>query len=143
MRKMGPDMTVKTMMWGLIAALIGGVALAQDAPVEVSILDASQVTLHLYPFLKEDELTTLRLVATNREALSVFLPSKDASHFAALALAPADGFLQDGAPAPTAAALSDFPDAQSAAIAVLAACDALRDPNSAPCVVVLEVGPAP
>ena len=143
MREMGHAMTVKNILWGLTAALMGGMALAQDVPVEVSILDSSQVTLHLYPFLKEDELTTLRLVATNREALSVFLPSKDASHFAALALAPADGFLQDGAPAPTASALSDYPDSQSAATAVLAACDAQRDPSTAPCVVVLEVGPAP
>lgn len=129
--------------WGLSAALIAGGACAQDVAVEVSTLDASQVTLHLYPFLKEDELSTLRLVATNRNALSVFLPSKNASHFAALALAPADGFLQAGVPAPTASALSDFADAAAAAKATLAACDALRDPNTQPCVVVLEVGPAP
>jgi len=127
----------------MAGALMGGMALAQDAPVEMSILDASQVTLHLYAFLKVDELTTLRLVATNRDALSVFLPSKNPGHFAALALAPADGFLRDGAPAATAIALSDFPDAAAAATAALAACDAKRDPSTAPCVVVLEVGPAP
>ncbi len=129
--------------WALAAAVAGGMAAAQDVPVEVSVLDASQVTLHLYPFLKDDDLRTLRLVATNRDALSVFVPSKDTSHFAALALSPADGFLQDGAPAATAIALSDFPDAAAAATATLAACDAKRDPATAPCVVVLEVGPAP
>jgi hypothetical protein len=133
----------KVLGWGLAAALTGGVALAEDVQVEVSILDASQVTLHIYPFLKAEELATLRLVATNRDALSVFVPSKDASHFAALALAPADGFLQDGAPAATAVALSDFPDAQAANTAALAACDAQRDPSTEACVVVLEVGPAP
>ena len=59
----------KVLGWGLAAALTGGVALAEDVQVEVSILDASQVTLHLYPFLKAEELATLRLVATNRDVL--------------------------------------------------------------------------
>ena len=134
---------IKRVGWALASALIGGMAFAQDVPVEVSVLDASQVTLHLFPFLKDEELSTLRLVATNRDALSVFLQSKDATHFAALALAPADGFVQDGAPAATATALSDFPDAAAAAKATIAACDAKRDPATPPCVVVLEVGPAP
>ena len=133
----------KIIGWVLASVLIGGAAMAEDVAVEVSVLDASQVTLHLFPFLKDDDLRTLRLVATNRDALSVFVPSKDATHFAALALSPADGFLLDGAPAPTAVAQSDFPDAQAAATATLAACDAKRDPATAPCVVVLEVGPAP
>lgn len=134
---------IKRVGWALAGALSGGMAFAQDVPVEVSVLDASQVTLHLFPFLKDEELSTLRLVATNRDALSVFLPSKDATHFAALALAPADGFVQDGAPAATATALSDFPDAAAAAKATIEACDAKRDPATPPCVVVLEVGPAP
>jgi len=133
----------KVLGWAVVGALIGTLAFGQDVKVEVSVLDASQVSLHLYPFLKDEDLRTLRLVATNRDALSVFVPSKDASHFAALALAPSDGFLQDGAPAETAIALSDFPDAQAAAVATLAACDAKRDPATDPCVVVLEVGPAP
>ena len=127
---------------GLAVALLGCEAVAQDVPVEVSTLDASQVTLHIYPFLKADELAMLRLVATNRDALSVFLPSENASHFAALALAPADGFLQDGSPVESASALSDFADADAAAAATLAACDAKRDQKTPPCVVVLEVGPA-
>ncbi len=130
------------MVLGMASALMGGAATAQDVPVEVSTLDASQVTLHLYPFLKPEELATLRLVATNRDALSVFLPSKNASHFAALALAPADGFLQDGSPAGSASALSDFASADAAAAAALADCDAKRDQKTPPCVVVLEVGPA-
>jgi hypothetical protein len=133
----------KKIGWALAGGVLGGAVLAQDVPVEVSVLDASEVSLHLYPFLKTDELATLRLVATNRDALSVFVPAKDASRFAALALSPADGFLQDGAPAATAVALSDFPDAQAAATAALGACDTKRDPATAPCVVVLEVGPAP
>jgi len=130
-------------LWAVAVALIGVAALAEDVPVEVSTLDASQISLHLYPFLTEQDLTTLRLVATNRDALSVFLPSKNPRHFAALALAPADGFLQDGTPAASAIALSDFPDAAAASKATLAACDAKRDPKTALCVVVLEVGPAP
>ena len=129
--------------WVVAGALIGVAALAEDVPVEVRTLDASQVSLHLYPFLTAQDLTTLRLVATNRDALSVFLPSKNPGHFAALALAPADGFLKDGTPAASAIALSDFPDAAAAFTATLAACDAKRDPKTAPCVVVLEVGPAP
>ncbi len=129
--------------WGLVAVLAAGTAWAGDAPVEVSKLDGSQVTLHVYPFLKDEELRTLRLVATNRDALSVFLPSKDNKHFAALALSPDDGFLADGAPAATAVALGDFPDAATAAKATVDACNAKRAKTAKKsCGTVLEVGPA-
>ncbi len=90
----------KIIGWVLASALIGGAAMAEDVAVEVSVLDASQVTLHLFPFLKDDDLRTLRLVATNRDALSVFVPSKDATHFAALALAPRRWVLARWCPGP-------------------------------------------
>lgn len=132
----------KLLGWVLAGSLAAGAVYAGDVPVEVNKLAGSQVTLHVYPFLTEEELRTLRLVATNRDALSVFLPSKDKTHFAALALAPDDGFLTDGAPASTAIALGDFPDAAAAAKATIDACDAKRAKDTAPCVAVLEVGPA-
>lgn len=128
--------------WAVAGAIVAGTGFAADVPVEVSTLDGSQVTLHVYPFLKDEELRTLRLVATNRDALSVFLPSKDSKHYSALALAPDDGFLVDGAPAATAIALGDFPDAAAAVKATTEACDAKRAKGTAPCVAVLEVGPA-
>ena len=129
--------------WTLAGVLVAQAALAGDVPVEVSKLDGAEVTLHVYPFLKDEELRTLRLVATNRDALSVFLPSKDKTHFGALALSPDDGFVINGAPADTAVALSDFPDAATAAKATVDACNAKRAKSAKkPCVTVLEVGPA-
>ncbi len=132
----------KLLGWVLAGSLAAGAVHAGDVPVEVGKLAGSQVTLHVYPFLKPEDLRTLRLVATNRDALSVFLPSKDKTRFAALALAPDDGFLIDGAPAPTAVALGDFPDAAAAIKATTGACDAARAKGTKPCVAVLEVGPA-
>jgi hypothetical protein len=140
----GKDMMMhKLSVLALAGVLVAQAAGAGDVPVEVSKLAGSQVALHVYPFLKAEELRTLRLVATNRDALSVFLPSKDKTRFAAMALAPDDGFLMDGAPAATAVALGDFPDAATAAKATVDACNAKRSKTAKkPCVTVLEVGPA-
>lgn len=126
----------------MTAAMVAGAASAKEVPVEVSTLDGAQITLHLQPFLKDQELQTLRLVATNSQALAVFVPG-DKTHYSAMALAPDDGFLKDGAPADTAVALSDFPDAAAAAKAATDACDAKRGDAGAPCVIVLEIGPKP
>ncbi|MGV8986992.1 MAG: hypothetical protein ACOH2H_11990 [Cypionkella sp.] len=125
----------------LVAAAMASSVWAQDVPVEVSKLRGSQITLHVYPFLKEVDLKTLRVVAKNRQALEIFIPG-DKSHFSALSVAPDDGFLIDGAPAETAIALSDLPDAATAAADSRAACDAKRDKKGKPCVTILEVGPA-
>jgi hypothetical protein len=116
--------------------------LAQDVPVETAKLGKSGVTLHVHPFLTDEELATLRLVMTNKDALAVFVPGKPGS-YAALAMSPDEGFIRDGQPVASAMALADFPDAATAAAEAAAACDAARKAKSkAPCVVVLEVGPA-
>lgn len=125
----------------LTGLMLAGPVFASDVPVEVSKLDGSRITLHIYPFLKPNELQTLRLVATNRQALQVFVPS-DKTHYSALALAPEDGFLKDGVPTDTAVALGDFPDAATAAAKTKAACDAKRAKKGKSCVTVLEIGPA-
>ncbi len=131
------------MVWAgpLVGLMFAGLASAGDVPVEVSKLDGSQIKLHVYPFLKADDLKTLRVVATNSQALQVFVPGNKA-HYSALSLAPADGFLTDGVPAATAIALSDLPDAATAAKKTKAACDAKRGKKGKPCVTVLEIGPA-
>ncbi len=113
---------------------------AQTVPVETSTLGTSAITLHLHPFLTEEELTTLRLVMTNEQALSLFVPGK-LGH-AALAVSPDDGFIRVGAPMGSATAVADLPDAAAAATAALAGCDAAKQ-GEAPCVVVLEIAPAP
>lgn len=115
-----------------------GLAQTTEVPVEVSTNAGSSVTLHLHPFLAEDELATLRVVATNDQALSLFVASR--TGHAALAVAPDEGFIRDGAPVPSAIALTDLPDADAARSAALAACDAARK-AATPCVVVLEVSP--
>lgn len=124
-------------------ALIAGTAqaqavMAQNVPVEVSKLAGQQIKLHVYPFLTELDLKTLRLVATNKQALQLFITTKG---YSAIAVAPDEGFAPGGAPAPSAVALGDFADAATAATEAAKACDAKRK-GKEPCVVVLEVGPA-
>lgn len=113
---------------------------AQPVPVETSTLGTSAITLYLHPFLTAEELTTLRLVMTNEQALSLFVPGT-LGH-AALAVSPDDGFIRVGAPMGSATAVADLPDAEAARTGALAGCDAARQ-GEAPCVIVLEIAPAP
>ncbi|MFN4130525.1 MAG: hypothetical protein ACK4GC_12040 [Paracoccaceae bacterium] len=112
---------------------------AKTVPVETGVNGASSVSLHLHPFLTAEELATLRLVASNDQALSLFVTSR--TGHAAMAMSPEEGFVRNGSPVPSAVALGDLPDAAAARNAALAACDATRKAK-APCVVVLEVAPS-
>ena len=107
---------------------------------ETSTLGRTAITLHLHPFLTEEELGALRLVATNEQALSLFVPGT--AGYAALAVSPEDGFVRDGSLVVSAVARAGLPDAQAARTAAQADCDAARR-GPMPCVVVLEVAPAP
>ncbi len=111
-----------------------------SVPMETAINGAATVTLYLHPFLTGAELATLRLVATDAQALSLFVPS--GTGHAALAVSPREGFVRDGALVASAVAIGGLPDATSARTAALAACDTARRAKAA-CVVVLEVAPAP
>lgn len=128
------------------AAIFAGLALAGAAgaagvPFEKAELGSSEVTLYLHDFLTEEEVTTLRLVLTNTEALAIFVPAgKDG--FAALAVSPEDGLIRDGKPVPSATALAGFDHPDTAETEAKKACDAARK-GSAPCVLVLAVGPKP
>ena len=112
---------------------------AEAVKTEVAELGGSSITLHLQPFLTEVELSTLRVVMTNPDALAIFVPDSSKG-FAALAVAPDDGFLPAGAPAASAQAIAGLPDAATAAKDALAACDKLRKGEAA-CVLVLEIAP--
>lgn len=112
---------------------------AQDAvPVETAELDGSLVTLHLQPFLTEEELATLRVIMTSKEAKAMFLPGEKG--FAAIAVSPEEGFIRDGVPPASATALADFPDADTARVETAKICDAAKKAKTA-CVVVLEIAP--
>ncbi len=131
---------MKAIPFALAACLIPLGVFAQDAvPTEVSTLDGATVTVHLQPFLSDQELGLLRLVATNADALAVFVP--DRNGFAAMAVSPDDGFIRDGVPVSSAVALSAMPDAATAASEAVAGCEAKRS-GAAPCVVVLDISPA-
>lgn len=118
--------------------VMGGMAQAQEVPVEVSKLAGQQISLHVHPFLNETDLKTLRLVATNKQALELFITAKG---YAAIAVAPNEGFLPGGAPAPSAVAIGGLAGAAEAEAAALQGCEGKRQGGD-PCVVVLEVGPA-
>lgn len=127
---------------GYLAAalvLIAAGAGAQTAvPIESGTQGSVGITLHVHPFLAPEELSALRLVLTNEQALDLFVPK--GSGFAALAVSPEDGFIRDGALAASAQALGELPDAGAARAAATSACDALRK-GASPCVVVLEIAP--
>lgn len=125
-------------MLGLGLMLVAGAAVAQDVPVEVAVLKGQQVTIHLQPFLNEEELAMLRLVQTNKQALGLFVTSSGG--YAAMAAAPDEGLVRNGGFPPSAIAIGDLPDAAAAAAAALAACEDKRQ-GGEPCVIVLEVGP--
>ncbi|RGP37786.1 hypothetical protein [Pseudotabrizicola alkalilacus] len=142
---MGKTVMMKAGVLG--AALVAGAAIAQAqtqaetqvVPVETGVNGGSAVSLHLHPFLTPEELSTLRLVASNDQALSLFVTSR--TGHAALAVSPDEGFVRDGSAVPSAVALGDLPDAEAARTAALAACDGARKAQT-PCVVVLEVAPS-
>ena len=128
------------MRFPLIAALalLPLSALAQDVPTEVQTLGTTQVTVHLHPFLTAEELATLRVVATNEQALALFV-TRPGRH-AAIAVAPAEGFVRGGQPVASAVAMSDLPDTDRARAAALEGCETQRKSGPA-CVVVLDVAP--
>lgn len=125
---------------GLAGALVGGFAGAAlaDVPVEVSKINGAKVTFYVQPFLDAGELATLRLVATQEQALKLFVPSN--TGFAAIALSPDDGFIKNGKPAASASAVAEMPDAPSAAAKALELCNAARK-GTADCVIVMEISP--
>ena len=114
-------------------------AAAEAVKTETGELGDSSITLHLQPFLTETEVSTLRVVMTNPDALAIFVPDSSKG-FAALAVSPDDGFLPAGAPAASAQAIGGLPDQATAAKDALAACDKLRK-GAAACVLVLEIAP--
>lgn len=122
----------------LVAALLAAPAFAQTVPTEVFTLDAVDVTVHLHPFLTEEEATTLRFVGQSPDALALFLPA--GNKFGAIALAPEDGFIRDGQPVDSASAVADLPDATQARDAALMECNAVRSGGPS-CVIVLEIAP--
>lgn len=122
---------------GMAAALAGSAAFA-EVPVEVSKIDGAKVTFYVQPFLDAGELATLRLVATQSQALKLFVPSDKG--YAAIALSPDDGFIKNGKPAASASAVAELPDAATAAAKALEMCNAARK-GPADCVIVMEISP--
>jgi hypothetical protein len=120
-----------------LALALAAPALAEDVPVETSKMSGQAITLHLYPFLTETDLKTLRFVASNEQALAYFITTKG---YSAIAVAPDAGFAPGGAPAPTTIAIGDLPDAAAASEAAIKGCEEKRE-GGADCVVILEVGP--
>ena len=96
------------------------------------------MTVILHPFLTEEETATLRVIGQSTDALALFVP--EGGRFAALAVAPAEGFIRDGLPVDSAVAIGDLPDLEQARNAALDACNRARD-GGAGCEIVLEISP--
>ncbi|MFE3836998.1 hypothetical protein [Pseudogemmobacter sonorensis] len=129
------------MIGAALALALGTVSASGQADaVETAELGKSTVTLHPRDFLTAEELALLRLVLVNDQALAVFVQG-GAGH-AALAVAPAEGLIRAGKPVASAVALSELPDADTAAAEALKACEAARSGGAA-CEIVLEVETRP
>lgn len=105
---------------------------------EVSTLGDFAITVHLQPFLTEEDLSVLRMIATSQEALALFMP--DAAGFSAMAASPDDGFIKDGVPVASVVALGGLPDAATALANVTSGCAAAASTKTA-CVPLLEIAP--
>ena len=125
---------------GIAAAVIALSAIGAQAQVatEVTTMGDFTITLHLHDFLTADDLTVLRLVAKDQNALAMFVPEQGG--FAALAASPDDGFTKDGAPVASASALGGLADAAAAVSAAMTACQVATTAKAA-CVILLEVAP--
>lgn len=121
-------------------ALMASLALPASAevPIETATLGEFSVTLHVQPFLTEEDLILLRLVQSSQEALELFVPQ--AGGFAAMAASPDDGFVKDGIPAASAVALGGLPDAATAAANAIEGCQKAKT-GAADCVLILEIAP--
>ena len=113
-------------------------ATAQAVPTEVTRFADAEVTLYLHPFLTDNDRMLLEIMASNEQTLQAFL-GEGGGH-AAMALAPAEGLMQGDAPAASATAVGQLPDAETARSRALEECDAARSGGAA-CVVVIEVAP--
>ena len=118
----------------LVAAASG--AVAQE--VEHFMLQGAQVSVILHPFLTEEEVGLLRVVGASPEALELFVP--ESGRYAALAVAPGDGFIREGIPVTSAVAVGDLPDIEAARSAARAGCDEVRVTRE-DCEIVLEIRP--
>ena len=119
------------------AAMLAAPARAQVA-TETASLGEYNVTMHVQPFLTEDDLSILRLVLTSQDALALFVPEPNG--FAAMAASPDDGFVKDGVPAASVVALGGLPDAATAAANAVDGCQKAKQ-GAADCVVILEIAP--
>lgn len=131
---------MKALVVAMALAAASGAAWAEDVAVEEATLGKSAVKLHVQPFLTPEELTTLRLVLSNEQALQVFIGAGDGAGkgFAAMAVSPDEGFIRDGKPVKSAVALAGLKTAEEAARAAIDGCQAAAQKKAA-CVLVLEV----
>jgi hypothetical protein len=133
-------MPARTTALSTLAALLALAAPAGAQTPETARLGGAEVRLTPQPFLTEEELAVLRTVMRDAQALSLFFP--EATGHAALAVAPAEGFVREGAPVASASARAGLPDAATARAAALEGCEGARGEGPA-CVIVLEIAPAP
>ncbi|MGY6696577.1 MAG: hypothetical protein ACXIUW_11235 [Roseinatronobacter sp.] len=132
---------MRTSWLGYAAAIFfsaGGSAVAQDVMAEVYHLGELEVRVLLHPFLTDEEISTLRLVGQSQEALGLFV--SEGPGYAALSVAPEEGFVRNGLPVDSAIALSGLDTLSEARAAANAACNSART-SSAACVTVLAISP--
>jgi len=131
--------------FGMRAALLGAAlcgAMAAPATADVAMETATlgdyTIQLNLHPFLTEEDLSILRLVSSDMQYLSLFVPQ--ANGHSAMAASPDEGFVKDGVPVASAVALGGLDSAETAAKNAIDACQKAAKTKT-PCVVILQVAP--
>ena len=114
-----------------------GAALADLPPLEEAVLGDVRVSIWTLNFLLPDEMEYLRALLATASALQGWLPI---TGHGALAIAPEEGLWRYAGRVPSAVAVGGMASAETASLAALAACNALRQ-TATGCVVVLQVAP--
>lgn len=124
------------LLLGAVLAALPVAAVAQETRTFTH--PDAEVRLTLPPELSAEDRAMLEIIAATPEVLTSML--ENAAGHAAIALAPGEGMMQDGAPPASATALGGLPDAATAQSEALGLCEAARRAGPA-CVVVLELAP--
>jgi hypothetical protein len=121
----------------LAFGLAAGAAQADLPPVQAGDFPDVTVAIWTYLSLSDEEIGLLNSFLDQPAALQGWLPL---TGHGALAFAPDEGLLRQGARVPSAVAVGGMASREAASAAALAGCDALRQ-SAQPCLVVLQVAP--
>ncbi len=128
---------MRAFQWAVALGLAAAAARADLPPIEMAEVAGAEVRIWTVMFLDGDEVQRLRGFLAGPEAFADWMPL---SGHGALAVAPEEGLWRAGARVGSAVAVGGMASDETASLAALAACNALRRTETA-CIVLLQVAP--